>query len=125
MTTYAMTHSNSFKVGIAGGSVTDWRLYDTIYTERYMLTPEHNSSGYAAASVLGAAKNLHGKLLLIHGTMDDNVHLQNTLQFVYELQKAGKQFDLMLYPKSGHGIGDPAQVKHLREMITKYILENL
>lgn len=125
MTAYALTHSDQFKVGIAGGSVTDWHLYDSIYTERYMLTPEHNPAGYASTSVLSAAKNLHGKLLLIHGTMDDNVHLQNTLQFVYELQKAGKQFDLMLYPKSGHGVGDPAQAKHLREMMTKYILDNL
>ena len=125
MTTYALTHSDQFKIGIAGGSVTDWHLYDSIYTERYMLTPEHNPAGYASTSVQSAAKNLHGKLLLIHGTMDDNVHLQNTLQLVYELQKSGKQFDLMLYPKSGHGVGDPAQAKHLREMMTKYILDNL
>ncbi len=125
MTAYAMTHSKVFKVGIAGGSVTDWHLYDTIYTERYMQTPKNNPDGYAKTSVIKAAKDLHGKLLLIHGTMDDNVHMQNTMQFVYELQKAGKQFDLMLYPKSRHGVGDPQLSKHMQELMTKYILDNL
>ena len=107
MTSFAMTHSNAFKIGIAGGTVTDWNLYDTIYTERYMLTPQNNPDGYAKTSVTKAAKNLSGKLLLLHGTMDDNVHMQNTIQFVYELQKAGKEFELMVYPKSRHGVGDP------------------
>lgn len=125
MTSYAMTHSTVFKVGIAGGSVTDWHLYDSIYTERYMMTPKNNPEGYEKTSVVKAAKNLSGKLLLIHGTMDDNVHMQNTLQFVYELEKAGKQFDLMLYPRSRHGVGDPQLSRHMQEMMTKYILENL
>jgi dipeptidyl-peptidase-4 len=125
MTSYALTHSTAFKIGIAGGSVTDWNLYDTIYTERYMLTPQNNSEGYAKTSVIKAAKNLSGKLLLIHGTMDDNVHMQNTIQLVYELQKAGKQFELMVYPKSRHGVVDPYLVKHLRELMTRFILENL
>ena len=125
MTSYALTHSNVFKIGIAGGSVTDWHLYDTIYTERYMLTPQNNPEGYAKTSVLKAAKNLHGKLLLLHGTIDDNVHLQNTMQLVYELQKAGKQFELMVYPKARHGVVDPTQVKHMRELMLTFILENL
>ncbi len=125
MTSYALTHSTAFKIGIAGGSVTDWNLYDTIYTERYMLTPQHNPDGYAQTSVIKAAKNLSGKLLLLHGTIDDNVHLQNTIQLVYELQKAGKQFELMVYPKSRHGVVDPYQVKHLRTLMTRFILENL
>jgi dipeptidyl-peptidase-4 len=125
MTSYALTHSNIFKIGIAGGSVTDWNLYDTIYTERYMLTPQNNPEGYAKTSVLKAAKNLSGKLLLIHGTMDDNVHMQNTIQLVYELQKAGKQFELMVYPKSRHGVVDPHLVKHMRALMTRFILENL
>ena len=125
MTSYALTHSQSFKIGIAGGSVTDWRDYDTIYTERYMQTPQNNPEGYKKSSPVNAAKNLHGKLLLIHGAIDDNVHMQNTMQFVYELQKAGKQFELMLYPKSRHGVSDPLLLKHMRQMMTDFIVKNL
>ena len=125
MTSYALTHSKSFKIGIAGGSVTDWRDYDSIYTERYMQTPQNNPEGYKKSSPVNAAKDLHGKLLLIHGAIDDNVHMQNTIQFVYELQKAGKQFELMLYPKSRHGVTDPLLLKHMRQMMTDFILENL
>jgi dipeptidyl-peptidase 4 len=125
MTTYALTHSRSFKIGIAGGSVTDWRNYDSIYTERYMQTPQNNPEGYKKSSPVTAAKDLHGKLLLIHGAIDDNVHVQNTMQFVYELQKAGKQFELMLYPKSRHGVNDPLLLKHMRQMMTEFIVENL
>lgn len=125
MTCYALTHSTSFKIGIAGAPVTDWRNYDTIYTERYLGTPQNNPDGYKKSSPVHAADNLQGKLLLIHGTMDDNVHLQNTLQFVYALQKAGKQFQLMLYPRSRHGVTDPLLVKHLRTVMTDFILENL
>ncbi|MFN0141745.1 MAG: S9 family peptidase [Pyrinomonadaceae bacterium] len=125
MTSYALTHSKSFRVGIAGGSVTDWRLYDSIYTERYMLTPDNNRDGYERTSVLKAAKNLSGRLLLIHGQIDDNVHMQNTTQFVYELQKADKQFDVMYYPTQRHGITNQAQVKHWYTMMTEFILRNL
>ena len=116
MTSYALTHSNLFKVhityvasllfgadlyrrtdrpstakvGISGAPVTDWRLYDTIYTERYMGTPQSNPDGYDKSSLLtsSAAQSLHGKLLLLHGTMDDNVHLQQSVQFIYQLQRA-------------------------------------
>jgi dipeptidyl-peptidase-4 len=125
MTSYALTHSESFKMGIAGGTVADWRDYDSIYTERYMGTPQNNPEGYKKSSPITAAKNLHGKLLLIHGSIDDNVHMQNTMQFVYELQKAGKQFQLMLYPKSRHGVTDPLLVKHMRQMMLDFIVENL
>jgi dipeptidyl-peptidase 4 len=125
MTAYALTHSDLFKVGIVGAPVTDWRLYDTIYTERYMATPQNNPEGYARTSVVAAAKNLNGKMLLIHGTIDDNVHMQNSIQFIYELQQAGKQFEFMAYPKSRHGVTDPQLLKHMREMMTKFILENL
>ncbi len=125
MTTYALTHSVSFKIGIAGGSVTDWHLYDSIYTERYMMTPQNNPDGYERSSVLKAAKNLHGRLLLIHGAMDDNVHMQNTMKLAYELQKAGKQFDLMIYPTQRHGISDRDQVRHWYQMMTDFILKNL
>ena len=125
MTSYALTHSQSFKMGIAGGTVADWRDYDSIYTERYMQTPQNNPEGYKKSSPVNAAKNLHGKLLLIHGAIDDNVHMANTMQFVYELQKAGKQFQLMLYPKSRHGVTDPLLVKHMRQMMLDFIVENL
>lgn len=125
MTSYALTHSQSFKMGIAGGTVADWRDYDSIYTERYMGTPQNNPEGYKRSSPVNAAKNLHGKLLLIHGAIDDNVHLANTMQFVYELQKAGKQFQLMVYPKSRHGVTDPLLVTHMRQMMTDFILANL
>jgi dipeptidyl-peptidase-4 len=125
MTSYALTHSQHFKMGIAGGTVSDWRNYDSIYTERYMQTPQNNPEGYKKSSPVNFAKDLHGKLLLIHGAMDDNVHVQNTVQFAYELQKAGKQFQLMLYPKSRHGVTDPLLVKHMRQMMTDFIVANL
>jgi dipeptidyl-peptidase-4 len=125
MTSYALTHSQSFKIGISGGTVADWRDYDSVYTERYMSTPQNNSDGYKRSSPVTSAKNLHGKLLLIHGAIDDNVHMANTVQFVYELQKAGKQFQLMVYPKSRHGVTDPLLVTHMRQMMTDFIVGNL
>jgi dipeptidyl-peptidase-4 len=125
MTSYALTHSTSFSMGIAGGTVSDWRDYDSVYTERYMLMPQNNPEGYARTAPRFAAKNLHGSLFLIHGTMDDNVHMQNTLQFVYELEKAGKPFELMLYPRSRHGVTDPLLVKHLRERMLEFTLLTL
>jgi dipeptidyl-peptidase-4 len=114
-----------WEIGTAGGSVIDWRLYDSIYTERYMGMPQNNPEGYNKTSVLKSAKNLRGKLLLIQGAMDGNVYMQNTIHFVYELQKAGKQFDLMLYPTERHGVGNPAQVRHMYQMMTDFILANL
>jgi dipeptidyl-peptidase-4 len=125
MTSYALTHSQTFKMGISGGTVSDYRNYDTIYTERFMMTPQHNPEGYRNSAPRFAAKDLHGKLLLIHGAIDDNVHVLNTIQFAYELQKAGKQFQLMLYPKSRHGVTDPLLVKHMRQMMADYVLANL
>ena len=115
MAAYALTHSKKFALGLAGAGVHDWRLYDTIYTERYMQTPETNAKGYAATSVIQAAKNLHGHLVLVHGSMDDNVHLQNTMQLLWELQRAGKQdVELMIYPRSRHGL-HPEVDPHHRE----------
>jgi dipeptidyl-peptidase 4 len=125
LTAYAMTRSKSFKIGIAGAPVTDWRLYDTIYTERYMGTPQNNPDGYRDSSVIEAAERLHGRLLLIHGTLDDNVHLQNTLKLAYALQKAGKDFELMLYPRSRHSVSDPNQSYHMRRMMFRFIQEGL
>jgi len=125
MTSYALTHSRSFAMGIAGGSVTDWRDYDSVYTERYMRTPQNNPDGYRDTAPRLSAKELHGKLLLIHGSLDDNVHPQNTLQFAYELQRAGKPFRMMLYPKSRHAVADAALVRHLRLTMLSFIEETL
>ena len=93
-----------FQVGVAGAPVTDWKNYDTIYTERYMRTPKENPEGYRTGSCLTHAKNLKGKLLLLHGLIDDNVHPANTWQLADALQRAGKQFNMMIYPPSKHGL---------------------
>jgi len=125
MTSYALTHSKSFVMGIGGGTVTDWRDYDTVYTERYMGTPQQNPDGYRKSSPRFSAADLSGALMLIHGTIDDNVHMANTLQFAYELQRAQKPFQLMLYPKSRHGVVDPTLVKHLRSTMLDFVLQHL
>ena len=125
MTLYALTHSRSFAMGIAEGAVSDWRNYDTIYTERYMGTPTDNPEGYRRSSPRFSAARLSGRLLLIHSTLDDNVHAQNTSQFTYELQKAGKQFEMMLYPRSPHGVSDPQLAPHMRQMMLDFTLKNL
>jgi len=111
MAGFALTHSKVFSAGIASSGVHDWRLYDSIYTERYMLTPKENPDGYEKSSVIKAAKNLHGKLLLVHGMMDDNVHMQNSVQLADALQAAGKDFEMMFYPRSRHGIGSQHYLK--------------
>ncbi|HWE34987.1 MAG TPA: DPP IV N-terminal domain-containing protein [Isosphaeraceae bacterium] len=107
MTAFAMTHSDLFAAGIAGAPVTDWHEYDSIYTERYMLTPQDNPDGYAATSVVAAAKDLHGRLLILHGAMDDNVSPRNTLRLIHALQGADRDFELMIYPTARHGIFGP------------------
>ena len=110
MTAYALTNSDRFALGIAGAGVYDWRMYDTIYTERYMNTPQANPEGYRRSSVLASAGGLRGHLLLQHGTMDDNVHLQNTIQLLWALQEAGQtDFELMLYPENRHGLRGESQ----------------
>ena len=121
---FALTHSKAFALGVAGAGVYDWQLYDTIYTERYMQTPQLNPAGYAATSVIGAAKDLHGRLILIHGTMDDNVHLQNTLRLAYALEAADKDFEMMLYPKSRHGIAGPLR-PHMQRLTWRAIQDTL
>lgn len=99
-----MEHSDCFHAGIAGGGVYDWMLYDSAYTERFMNTPANNPEGYAGCRVMDSAgKMTDGILKITHGTGDDNVHFQNTLQLVDALQKAGKQFELMIYPDGLHG----------------------
>ncbi|HEX3448514.1 MAG TPA: alpha/beta fold hydrolase, partial [Isosphaeraceae bacterium] len=107
ITSYAMTHSDLFAAGIAGAPVTDWRDYDSIYTERYMGLPQENPEGYNVSSVVKAAGKLHGKLLILHGAIDDNVSLRNTMRLVEALEGANKDFELMIYPSSRHGIRGP------------------
>jgi dipeptidyl aminopeptidase/acylaminoacyl peptidase len=121
LTAYAMTHSKRFAAGIAGAPVTDWHNYDSIYTERYMNTPQENPDGYAATSVIKAAKDLHGKLLLQHGVMDDNVHVQNALQLMDALQKADKDFEVMFYPVARHG----GFGRHSQRQMLEFILRAL
>lgn len=125
LTTYALTHSQSFVMGIAGGTVSDWRNYDSVYTERYMGPLAENEEGYKKSSPRFAAASLHGALLLLHGLMDDNVHVDNTIQMAYELQKAQKPFELMLYPKSRHGVTDPALIRHMRGLMLDFIVRHL
>ena len=125
LTAYAMTHSTLFRMGIAGAPVTDWNLYDSIYTERYMAKPSTNVEGYRNSSVLAAADQLHGKLLILHGTMDDNVHIEHSMRLIRELQRAGKDFQTMFYPQSKHKIEDPDQRYHMHRVMTDFVLENL
>lgn len=121
LTAYAMTHSKLFACGIAGAPVTDWRNYDTIYTERYMDTPQNNPEGYHASSVVEAAGKLHGRLLILHGMQDDNVHLRNTTQLVHALQQADRDFEVMVYPRAKHGLHG----RHYRRTMYEFILRNL
>lgn len=100
-----LKHPDVFHVSVAGAPVTDWRNYDTIYTERFMRTPQENSEGYEQGSCMTFVDQLEGKLLLLHGLVDDNVHPNNTWQLVDALQKAGKAFDLKIWPNSAHGLG--------------------
>ncbi|MFQ5585080.1 MAG: S9 family peptidase, partial [Calditrichia bacterium] len=120
-----MRGADYFKTAVAVAPVTDFRLYDTIWTERYMgLLPE-NEAGYDSASVLNYTHLLKGNLLLVHGSGDDNVHLQNTMQLVDKLIEEGKQFDLMIYPNRAHSISGGNTQTHLFNKITAYFLKNL
>ncbi len=113
-----------FHVGVAGSSVTDWRNYDTAYTERYMRSPQENPDGYEKGSALPFAENLQGKLLLTHGSTDNNVHPGNTMQLVEALIEAGKTFDLMIYPQQRHGIGGAAR-QHVTQLRLDYFRKHL
>jgi dipeptidyl-peptidase-4 len=118
VTCMAMTYgADYFTHGVAEFSVTDWQLYDNVYTERYMDTPEENPDGYKSASALNYVEKYKGKMLLIHGTMDDNVHMQNTIQLVDKLQDINKDFELMLYPNERHGWGPPKYFHSARESV--------
>ncbi len=125
LTSYCLTHSKKFSAGIAGAPVTDWSLYDSIYTERYMLTPKENPEGYRKSSVTNAARNLHGRLLILHGLIDDNVHVQNSVKLIEELERAGVAFELMVYPRARHGIGGPNYQRHYTKTMLDFIRKTM
>ena len=102
-----LRHPEVFHAGVAGAPVTDWRNYDSIYTERWMRTPAENPEGYDASCLPCRAKDLSAELLLLHGLVDDNVHPSNTLQMAKALQDADVPFEMLIFPASDHGIGSP------------------
>jgi dipeptidyl-peptidase-4 len=121
----ALTNSTAFKAGISVAPVTDWHYYDTKFAEFAMKRPEDNPQGYILTSTVRSAKNLHGRLLLVHGTYDDNVHPQNSWHFIDELIKAGKMFDMMFYPMRKHSIRDLPARRHLFKTMRGFWSEHL
>lgn len=125
-TLMAMSTGNGIiKAGIAVASPTDWRYYDTVYTERFMRTPKENANGYNATSPVRLAKDLQGRLLLIHGTADNNVHFKQTLDYAEALVQAGKQFDMHIYRDRDHGISGGNTRYHLYVKMTNFLIDNL
>lgn len=120
-TAYVMTHTDRISAGISGAPVTDWAHYDSIYTERFMSTPQDNPEGYKASSVVAAASNLKGRLLILHGLKDDNVHPENTIQLMHALQNAGRQFEVMFYPTARHGIFG----QHYSTLMYNFMVESM
>ena len=114
-----------FKMGVAVAPVTDWRSYDSIYTERFMDIPESNAEGYDIGSALQIAGQLQSRLFIVHGSSDYNVHLSNTMQFIKKLQDKNKDFRLMIYPGKTHGLYGVTTRVHVYEQIHRFILENL
>jgi dipeptidyl-peptidase-4 len=126
MTLHAMFEaSGTFKAGFAGGPVTDWHFYDSIYTERYLGLLPQNEHGYRESSPIDKAAGLKGKLLIAHGTGDDNVHFANTLALINELIEHGKYVEVMPFPGRGHGVSDPPARKVLMNRVTQFFLDNL
>jgi dipeptidyl-peptidase-4 len=117
--------NDTFSTAIAVAPVTSWRFYDSIYTERYMTTPQENASGYDNNSPMSHVDKLKGKYLLVHGSADDNVHVQNTMRMVEALIQANKQFDWAIYPDKNHGIYGGNTRIHLYNKMTDFILNNL
>ena len=117
--------SNVFKAGVAIAAPTDWRYYDSVYTERFMRTPKENGDGYDAGSAIKRAPKMHGRLLLIHGTADDNVHLQNMAEYSEALVQAGVQFDEHIYINRNHGISGGNTRNHLMNRVANFFLRNL
>jgi len=122
---YAMSHSDRFKAGVALAPVTDWRNYDSIYTERYLGRPAEFPEGYREFSSLNSAANLKGRLLLVHGTGDDNVHIENTVQFVQKLIEAKIPYDLQIYPRKTHSFSRTDVRVHMYGRILAHFEEYL
>lgn len=126
MTLQAMFNApDLFKVGFAGGPVTDWHFYDTIYTERYMGLPEQHETEYKESSPVNHVENFRGKLLIAHGTGDDNVHYSNTLSLINDLLAHGKYVEVIAAPGRGHGVGDPPARKVVFTRVTQFFVDNL
>ena len=126
MSSLAITKgSDIFSLAIAVAPVTNWRYYDNIYTERYMQTPQENANGYDENSPINHVDKLKGDYLLIHGSADDNVHVQNTMEMISALVRANKKFDLFIYPDKNHGIYGGNTRLHLYQKMTDFILKNL
>ena len=126
-TIMSMSHKDAvFKAGVAIAAPTDWRFYDTVYTERFMRTPKENKEGYDLGSAVVHAGDLNGKLLLIHGTADDNVHFRNMLRYAHAVNQAGKMVEMALYPDSNHSIYFGARTRmHVFERLSQFLIENL
>ena len=124
-TLYTMSHSDRFRAGVSVAPVTDWAMYDSIYTERYMDRPADDASAYHDQSDVSSAANLSGHLLLVHGTGDDNVHPANTMQYVQKLIEADKPYDLQLYPRKTHSIAGAEARIHLYERILHHFEQYL
>ena len=117
--------SGAFKAGVAIAAPTDWRFYDSVYTERFMRTPKGNGDGYQASSAISRASKLKGKLLLIHGSADDNVHLQNFMEYSEALVQANIQFDTQIYTNRNHSIFGGNTRNHLMNRVANFFLQNL
>jgi dipeptidyl-peptidase-4 len=124
-TLYAMTHSDRFRAGVSVAPVTDWRNYDSIYTERYMTMPSEFPAGYKDFSAVNSAAQLKGRLLLVHGTGDDNVHIENTVQFIQKLIDADIPYDLQIYPRKTHSISGAEARTHLYKRILAHFEQYL
>ena len=125
-TLYTMNQKNHpFKAGVAIAPVTDWKLYDSAYTERFMRRPQVNDRGYDSASLLNKAADLTGNVLIIHGLADDNVHAQQTLQYIDALVKADKQFEMQLYPDDNHHLRKGNNAQHMHTRILNFLQKNL
>ncbi|HEY0940839.1 MAG TPA: S9 family peptidase [Steroidobacter sp.] len=126
MSLMALTTTKAFRAGVAGAPVTDWALYDTHYTERYLGTPQSNPEGYRSSAVIPYADSLHGSLLLVHGMADDNVLFTHSTLLMQKLQSLAKQFDLMTYPGGKHGlVRMPQQGRHYYEMVLRFFQREL
>jgi len=120
-TLYAMTHSDRFRAGVAVAPVTDWHDYDSIYTERYLGDPSKEAAPYKDFSAVNSAARLHGNLLLVHGTGDDNVHIENSIQFIQALIEAGIPYDFQVFPRKTHSLsGNQARVELFNRILAHF-----